>query len=397
MTTTRILLVDANPIRRSIWRSTLVAVPHCLLVGDSGDMVRGGQMALDLRPDVTVIGHELPESGGLHLARRIADQVPETKVLMVSTTARSADLLQALRAGVRDYLLNPTPHELRAAITRLAGDAAPQEAPAEVSGRVISCFALKGGVGQSSLALNLAIALHQETGQGVALLDLNGRQGQLDLLLDVYPEACWLDVVGGAAPLERLLQPHRSGITFVQASRRHEPLGPDQVQGLLHLLQGRFAYVVVDTDRRPSAGTMAALRRAEPVLIPLRLNLGGLRATQLAMQLIDEAGIAPGQVQLVAVGVGPEAGLTLSGVSDLLKHPLTWQIPDDGVTAGQAVDRGVPYLLANPRSELSRQVRLLARQLTGEDSSPVKSQGLSGLWQRWRTKGRFGWAHSGRL
>ncbi|MBC7544507.1 MAG: response regulator, partial [Candidatus Sericytochromatia bacterium] len=374
MNTKRVILVDANPDRRAIWRAHILQIPFCQLLTDVGDMGGAAALVRELRPDFVLIGHELPDSGGIHLARRLSQEMPGLPILVLAAEARCEDVLQALRAGVRDFLIKPSPHELRAVLARLA-----HVAPAEPvgAGRVITVFSPKGGTGQTSLAANMAIGLHQETGLKVAVVDLNGRHGQLDLQLDVYPPCSWLEAAGKGLPWEQALHPHRSGITLVLASRGAESVPADAVQHLLQTLCRRYDYVVIDADHRAHPGTGRVLQASAAVVVPIRLDLGGLRAAQLAMQIVQEQQLPTERLRLVTLGAGSPAGLTATAVSEILKHPIANRLADDPVGSSAAIDRGVPYVLGDPDGPLAVGVRRLVRDLAG--LTPVVPPAVRGL------------------
>jgi pilus assembly protein CpaE len=378
----RLILVDASPTRRALWCAHLQQIPFCRLVADVGDMGRAAAHVRDLHPDLVLIGHELPDSGAIHAARRLVAEMPGLPVVILADSAGRADVLQALRAGVQDFLIKPTPHEVRAVIARLT-----HVSPGELAGggRVVTVFTPKGGTGQTSLAANVAIALHQETGRSVVVVDLNGRHGQLDLQLDLYPPCSWLEAIGKGLSWERALHPHRSGITLVSASRRAESVPADAVQHILQTLCRRFDYVVVDADHRSQPGTVSALRAAVITLVPVRLDLGGLRAAQLAVQIGLEQHLPADRLRLVTLGAGTPGGLTNEAVSEILKHAIACRLPDDPAGARAAIDRGVPVVLSEPDSPLAVGMRRLARDLAGLTPAAVpEGGGLHGLklWLR---------------
>jgi pilus assembly protein CpaE len=384
MDSKRVILIDANAERRATWRGHLQQIPFCQLVRDVGEMGRVPALVREQRPDLVLIGHELPDSGGIHLARRLIQEAPGLAVLILADAARSEDVLQALRAGVREYLVRPTPHELRAALARLAH--VPACAEPTGGGRLIALFTPKGGTGQTSLAANLAIALHQESRRSVGLVDLNGRAGQLDLHLDLYPPCSWLEAIGKGDSWEKACHPHRSGPSLVVASRCADAVAPEAVQHLLPAMARRFETIVADVDHRPTPGTIATLKAAAAVLIPVRLDLGGMRAAQLALQIAQEHHLPADRLHLVTIGAGTPGGLSPQAIGDILKHPVAWRLPDDTPLATAAIDRGVPLLVGEPGSSLAHAVRRMARDLAGlaHDEAPAGGGGLQGLKEWWR-------------
>jgi pilus assembly protein CpaE len=384
MSSTRVILIDANPERRARWRGHLRQIPFCQVVGDVGDMGRAPAAVREQRPDIVLIGHELPDSGGIHLARRLIHDQPGLSVLILGDAGRGEDVLQALRAGVRDYLVRPTPHELRAVLARIAQPPVVAEAPG--GGRIISLFTPKGGTGQTCLAANIAIALHQETAKSVAVVDLNGRAGQLDLHLDLYPPCSWLEAIGKGQSIDKACHPHRSGTTLVVASRSADAVAPEAVQHLLPALARRHDFIVADVDHRPHPGAVAALQASWAILVPVRLDLGGLRAAQLALQIVREHRIPLERVRLLTIGGGSPGGLSPQAISDILKHPVAWRLPDESALTSAAIDRGVPLVLGDGSSPLALAVRRLSRDLAGlaNDEAPAESGGLSSLKEWWR-------------
>jgi pilus assembly protein CpaE len=296
-------------------------------------------------------------------------------------------------AGARDVLLrHSSPSDLHDSLVqahnadRLRVVGAGHD-PAAPTGSIIAVFGVKGGVGKTTLATNLAVALAQESSASVALVDLDVPFGDVALMLDMHPEQDILDaladgVVDDLERLQKLLERSPHGVHVLPA-----PLAPDdagaldsrKVGQLLTRLAALHQFVLVDTPVGLTELTAAALDASELALLVTTPEIAALRRTHACLRLLQGLEFSTNKLQLVMNRVESKTRVSSSEAAEALGHPITWKVAND-YAAMQSSAIGSPVVLAQPKSHLSRDIRGIARQLTG---APTASR--SG-WLPWRRR-----------
>jgi pilus assembly protein CpaE len=392
--TLKILIVDQNSEGVAALRRSLNSFGNLEVVGDAGFGPVASTWALTLEPAIVIVSIEEPLSRSLSTVQALTRGNPSwTVVGLVSQFDRDV-FRRAVLAGARDILLrNATPNDLhdsllqahRADAIRSVGSTHDPNAP---TGSIISVFGVKGGVGKTTLATNLAVALAQESSASVALVDLDVPFGDVALMLDIHPERDILDALDDSVldeleRLQSLLVRTEHGVHVLSS-----PLAPDdagaidsrQVGRLLLRLAALHQFVLVDTPVGLTELTAASLDVAELGLLVTTPEIAALRRTHACLRLLQGLEFPTNKLQLALNRVASKTRVNESEAIDALGHPVTWRIAND-YAAMQSAALGQPVVLSQPKSHISRDIRLIARQLAGVPST------ARGSWLPWRRRG----------
>ncbi|HEX9228717.1 MAG TPA: AAA family ATPase, partial [Arthrobacter sp.] len=213
------------------------------------------------RPEVLILGPDIPVEDALRLATVFDVQLPELSVVLVGDPD-PAFVLLAMRAGIRDILSPESdPAQIRMLLERACQSYASRNRTAAVhqaegpKGLVVGVFSPKGGVGKTTIATNIAIGLGKVAPMGVVIVDLDLQFGDVASGLYLNPEHTVTDAVSAAASHDSLVLKafrtvHPRNIYALCAPRSPEEaddITPQQVSRLLEQLAEQFQYVVVDT------------------------------------------------------------------------------------------------------------------------------------------------------
>lgn len=323
--------------------------------------------------------HHMPEiilletpggiNGTAELIRRLRRVSPRSAVMVLSDSKDPEDILTALRLGVVEYLTEPAePKDFNQAVLRLAGEEAAGGRP---HGRVISLMGAKGGVGTSSLALNLAWHLSRKDGCQVALVDLDLSAGDLAWMLDQKDYRDLSEVAANFqhlddAFLKGLLSEVSSGLHFLAAPA--DPVVAEEVKSehlsltLRHLANSHHL-VVLDLPSRLDELSLVALEEADLVVLVLEPTILGLRAARRLLEL-GEGIWQEGAKPILAVNrLGAKGALPKAEIQRSLADEEVFFLPDDGRTLLEAANTGRPALSERPRAKWSRAVGRLAERL----------------------------------
>ncbi len=328
------------------------------------------------------------------LARQLMDQGRARAVILCGPVPEPQVLLAAMRAGIGEYLPEPlNPADLFAALERLRGRRAePAGQPQPQGGRVILVLGAKGGVGATTVAVNLAHGLSSLA--STALLDLAAPQGETPIFLDLEHAYTWADVAANlsrldATYLESVMTRHASGLAVLPAPDFGGDAGldPAALRQLLGLMRQVYAQVVVDAGTGQDEAALDALELADDILLVLDLSLPCLARAKRFLEAVRAAQPhLAAKIRLVANRKTSQSDIGTAEAEGILRQKLSWSILNDYPAALAAINQGKPLAESDPKGALARAYAAMARDLArvpqaacGE--SPSKA---GALWARLR-------------
>lgn len=371
------------------------ALTHCLK-SLSGAVLTGSSVSL--REALEECATETPGCLLVHddlLVENVGlvDQVGQALypvILMGPETAATARRALAIRA--RDLLpVSSWRDQLEPALLRYA---VPLEGPAPKPGQVIVVFSPKGGVGKTTIAVNLAFALDRSSKESVALLDLDLQAGDVAPMVGESPNATLHDLVADPGNLmdtnrmERVMG--RVGNTRVkilaapQNPEDADDVRADHVVRMLQILRHTHAFVVVDTAPGYSEINVAALDFADQVLVICTPDVMTVRKLSQALRLFYEGFRYPSQkIKIVLNRAGSKTGVEVTDIVRTLSHEVAYQLASDGSWPVKAANQGRPLQLLQPDSLLSRGLREIARDMVEAMGGPSRSVRHQEQRRRW--------------
>lgn len=308
-------------------------------------------------PLLVVLGPELTVEQTLDSARRLCQAGRSAIVVVVRAPMNRWARRQALEAGVSAIL---TDDDLIGAGRRCREYLT--AATSAATGRLVTVLAGKAGSGTTTVAINLAVALAQGTGQRIALLDLDLRSGDVAQMLGLAPERTLAPGPVDGAALDAMVTRYLPGLDCLLAPVRPgaaERLEAEGVSALLAALLARYDVVVVDTPASFTRPVVSALDGSEHhVLIttPERPAMTRLRATLDAMDLL---GHRRDSRSVLLNRLHPGAGMTPQDVDDALRVPIAGSIPWSPDVAG-SINQRSPLVASLPDHPVSRAIREFA-------------------------------------
>jgi pilus assembly protein CpaE len=279
-------------------------------------------------------------------------------------------ILGALRAGIPEFVAAPlNAEELEIAVRRLVRRMAPG---LRSLGKIIAVYSAKGGLGTTSVAVNLATAIAKEhPTERVALVDLVVVGGDVRVVLDLKPAydigdlVMKVDRIDGEL-LSSLMTPGPSGMLVLPSSDRPEVqdlIDANATSAILSQLRAHFNYVVLDLEHYLGERTVGALDAADRIVLVTQLSVPALRSTQRTLNLFNRLGYTPAKVAVVVNRSNAESPLTTSDAETVLGRPITSKLANDFTACADATTKGIPVLEHEPGSTLSSGFRLLASTL----------------------------------
>lgn len=333
------------------------------------------QALRSLAPELIILDFDESQDLGLELARYLVELNPAQLLIVAGPILSSEQLMQAMRAGVSDYLPKPVaPEALQAALTRVALKLRkPDAAKSSEPGRILSFFSPKGGGGSTTLASNLAIVIHRITKKKTLLVDLDLELGESALVLGIQPRFSFVDFVENfrrmdASLLGSYIDRHPSGVHLLSAPlqpEKAETVTAEQIRKTLSFLRQHFDYILVDTPRSFGAQTLAVFEQAELVFIVTTADLSSLRNIQRGIPLFKKV-LTKGeeQLRLILNRYDPQDAVSVDDVEKSLGLKVFWKISNDYEAVMNSVNAGKPIVL-NGGSPYTVDLTGLAGMVTG--------------------------------
>lgn len=350
--------------------------------------------------DLVVLDLEQDTGNGIKLAEFLADLHPRSQVLGAGAALPPDLLLEAMRAGISEYLLKPvTPEALGAGVQRVVRRLGwtPVAEPRK-AGRLYTLFSPKGGCGSTTVATNLAVVLHRLTCKRTLLVDLDLEFGETALQLGVKPRFSFLDVLRNfhrmdAGLLASLVERHESGVHLLSAPYhldRGHVVAEDQIHNTLRFVKEHYDYVVVDTTGSFVPSTLAAFAEADRIFAVTNLDLPSLRNLQRCLPFLEQTvgKAARDRIQIVVNRYTGDDVIALQDVQRTLGMPVYRTLSNDYAAVSRAINAGKPVVL-NGKSKYTRDIQALATDLVGvQRATRADARGGRGLldafWRRLR-------------
>lgn len=315
-------------------------------------------------PDVFIIDIRAHEA----LPREIVGlkrHYPQSGIVILARALDPNAMLDAMRMGVSEWVPEPLVlDDLESAIRRVA-----RPVLGTVAGRAFAVMGGKGGVGCTTVAVNLATALHRATGGPTLFVDLHMAHGDASVFLGVEPRFSVLDALENIHRLDQtymkgLVTPTKAGLDLLAAANRpqHGPIDALRVRALIEFVTTTYPWVVLDCPR--TDGTlMEALDATAAVLVVANQELATLRsASRLAASLRQRCGTH--RVKLAINRFDSESEIGRKDVERVMGGPIAHTFPSDYRAAVAALNKGEPLVLQN-HTRLAAAFEDVARDLAG--------------------------------
>ena len=368
----RVLVVDDIAQTRENLIKLFSLEPSIEVVGGARTGGEGVSMAVERDPHVVLMDINMPDMDGLEATRLIRNKIPYAQVVILTVQDDPSYMREAIVAGARDFLVKPPMvEELISAVQRAYIIAREEKArmpppmPPEYasfaiaasqddeSKRIITLYAPKGGVGCTTLASNLAVALQSDTSP-VIIVDVCLHFGGVSIsfnergkhsLLDLTPRVQHLDpeVVRGV-----VLTHPGSNVRILPAPEKVSDaaaVDPNQLGPLLKYLATIFSYVIVDTSTDLTEHTLAVLDASDLVLLVTSQDIPSLDRMRRFLDLAPAIGLNKDRFRLVISRFSDKINITPERISQNFKQEISSVIPFDYAVVAPSTNQGAPFMM----------------------------------------------------
>jgi CheY-like chemotaxis protein len=404
-----ILVVDDDRDLLKLVQTVLSRAGHALTLAVNGEEALKLAQAQDF--DLAVVDVMMPVMDGYELTRRLRanERTRQLPILILTARTQVADQMLAAEAGANAYLGKPLSYkdltdkvrqlleasgQLAKAVAESTTDpsrifilnpslastssmphigsqpGAPFASPLPGSNppqntRIIVALGLRGGVGTTTLATNLAAHLAR-AGKRVCIADLSPNGSQVAMQLHLRPSSTWADwpAVPDSKAVGQTLMRHQSGLFVMMGPSLpvRRTLSGDSLQAALGVLCSFFTDIIVDAAPMLDDSTLAAVTAARQTLVVFNSEMGAVRIALGTLRALANVSIPFTNLRLVHNQNSPEPGLSPADVEKLLSRPADWTIPYDR-TQVAALAQGTPLALAQPNGPLANAITAIANGL----------------------------------
>ena len=391
----RVLIVDDISETRDHLARLLGFEGDIEIVGLADSGRQAIELAASLKPDIVLMDINMPDMDGIEATEQLSATVPGASVVMMSVQGEADYLRRSMLAGAREFLVKPfSSDELTSSIRQIYARereklerfpvpvAAPVAAPAvDDPGQVIAVFGPKGGVGRTTIAVNVAVAAASELDQRTALVDGCFQFGDVGVLLNLNPKNKSIadlapDLEAGLEleSLDPFLTVHSSGVKVLLAPpspEMAELITATGVRKVLEMLRRTNDLIIVDCSSSMSDTTLAILDQADVILTMLTLEITSIKNMRLFLEVTNQLGYEDSSIKLLLNRADSTLGIRVADVEHSIGRKVDHTIVSDGRSVVYALNRGVPFFISNREAQVSQDIMRLATSLTGDERNPA--------------------------
>ncbi len=400
----RVLLVDDKVELRQNIRRLLSFEDSIEIVGEASNGQEAIEVARKTRPDLILMDINMPVMDGIQATEYITMEMPEITIIMMSVQGEQEYIRKAMKAGARDFLVKPFSNDdlidtiksvYRADLKRRQRVApyaqaavqpgaapAPGMAPVaqqQVLGEIITLFSTKGGVGKTTVLLNLAITVAKLSKKKVAVVDCDLQFGDVAIMLNLQPTKTITNLVEEPPPwnaelvCEYMVKHEPSGVDVLLAPAKPEyaeTVQVEHVEQALTLLKERYDYIFVDTSPMFRNIELAVLDLSSLILLIVSLELSAIKNIKLCLELLNNLNYNPEKIKLILNrGNPPMGGIDASDVQNGLRKEVVALIPSAGKEVVSSLNKGTPFMLYDTSSDLAVSFMKLAKMIVGDEAA----------------------------
>lgn len=305
----------------------------------------------------------------------LAAEQPHTAIMLCSARMEPEFLIQAMQRGVREILPLPlAKSDLEAAFGRIRMLKRRVSDPMATKGRILVVTSHKGGLGTTTVAVNLALALAELQSQKLALLDLGRPFPDVGNFLDVEAPYNLYDLIQNVynldrAFLEKIIQPYEDKLAIIHGIsdfKEQDSLDLEAMDKIFAFLRATYPWTIIDLSHWLDELFVKVLGEADVVIMLTTLTVPNLRNLGYLWPMLRQWQLVQNKVKLVVNNYEKGTGLSLRNLDQVIKEPAFAALPADGQNASEAINRGVPLAKIAPNSKLWLAIMELAQKLHQE-------------------------------
>ena len=366
----RVLIVDDITETRENLKKLLYFETDIEVVGTAINGQEAIELSKQYQPHVVLMDINMPELDGIAASGAIRREVPFVQIIMMSVQSEADYLRRSMMAGASDFLTKPFgSDELVASIRRvydmsahLRAIPATQMAKLEAAaaepkdlGQLVAVYSPKGGVGCTTVAINLAVGIQMiEPDSKVALVDCNLQFGDVGVSLNLRANRTITDLVDHIGELdldlvESVMTKHdASGVQVLLSPAKPEDadlVSADHVRRVLESMKQLYDYIIVDLGSRLQDLELSVFDLANRIILVTAPDVPSVKDVRYFFELVEALEYPHEKLLLVLNKSDTRTGVTPRLIEGNVKHKIFAEIPYERRSVVQSINQGVPYMI----------------------------------------------------
>jgi len=324
------------------------------------------------KPDLLIYELGKDAEKDIAMIQSLLDKTAVGEVFLTCDIPEPKLLMQAIRIGVHEFFPQPIESEEIKKALELFKTRRNESVPVVAckNGQIITAFGSKGGVGTTTIAVNLAVAMAQKDNhKSVALIDMNTLFGEIPLFLEVSPKFHWGEITKHIDRLDNtfltnVLTRHSTGLHILPSPaylNGHIRPTPDTISRLLGLMKGMFDYVIIDGGQSTDDTVLRVVELSDTLLLITILSLPCLsNSNKLIKSFVELGYLRKDQIKVVVNRYLKKNEISLNDAKAGIGEDLSWIIPNDYRTTMSAINQGKPLAKIAPKAPITQNFKNFA-------------------------------------
>lgn len=363
------VIIDSENTSKELMLNYLNDIEDINIMQQFNDILTAQDYIIENRPSLVIVDITKKTNFSLDIISKITNAIKNIKIIVLSYDTDSNTVIKALRAGAREFLIKPLiEKDFIDAVSKMK-DLVLGNINDTTKCKVITTFSNKGGIGKTSLAVNLAMEIANLTKEKVALIDLNMQMGDVTTFLNIDPSFDTSYVINNLDRIDEsflltTLEQYNKTSLYVLADppdiEQAEIITSEDISTLINVLRNVFSYIIIDTTSSFDSKTITALDNSDLILLVSIINLPSIRNCQRCFDLFKKLGYSKDKIKLIINRYMEADDIKIEDVEEVLNHKVYFKIPNNYYTIINSINKGIPISDSAPGSNLSKSFKQLA-------------------------------------
>lgn len=367
---TKVFIIDREDISKTLIENYLKDVDFVASVGAFSEVEEVLDEISDNDNNILIVDVSNDSVDVLGKIKSILAEHKSCKIVAVSYNVSANFIVETLRSGAKEFLGKPLIKEEVIKAIKKAADIVDYDNNSESKGKVISAFSNKGGLGKTTVAVNLANQLAEIYKEKVVLVDLNMHLGDVTAFLDINPTYDIKYIVDNIDKADEdfllsTLEQYKSSKFYVLADSPYRESSSEittkDISNLLNTLKKTFAYVIVDISSNIDPKATTVFDESDLILFITVANLPTIRNCQRCLELFDKLGYSDEKVKIILNRFINSEDYKVEDIEAAINKKIFWKIPNNYFTVIEAVNKGITLQELNPNANVTDNYRQLTQ------------------------------------
>lgn len=386
---TKVLIADDMDELRSNVRRMLKNQENIRIVDEAKNGQEAVEKAKALKPHIVLMDINMPELDGLKAAEILAKECPNVQTIIMSIQSEQEYFRRAMKAGAKDFLVKPFSTNdlvdtIRNVFNRWVKDR-PEIIADSNKAEILTFFSTKGGVGRTTLAVNLAINL-AERGKKVLIIDASLQFGDVAITLNQTSKKNIYNVIDNGelslADIEKNIVHHESGLHLLLAPKEPafaEAIKSSHLKAIVDNVSSLYQYIIFDLPPSITDKELAVLDKSNLVLLVATLEISSLKNTKICLKTFNDISFDSNKIKLILNKEIPNVGIGKQDLETGLGIPVFATVPMESEIAQSALNHGRPFVLGSPKSAISKAISGMADRIIGNSGAEATKGNKSAI------------------